>query len=811
MRSARFHLEATQAYAGVALHRLLFSIPSWLLYIAALVTCVHFSLKYANFPLLGVTVIIAAFVLFALYCFIVTHLWHDRNVQTVSDNLAHLLSADMVRMLAQEEEVTAGSLLHAAVATRRGAAFLQLLGVEGSAFLQDFEYDAHKEEGIVVFLERADKLREEEGELRIDGNIVLFLFLAEGGEEATAFLNEQDLSLQDVKHVLQWEQFHEVWDRAVHSWRPERLIQHVGTIGHGWVQGYTEQLDAYCTDLGKGLSEHLTSKIVIHTQKIEQVLQVLSRSADQNVLLLGRPGVGKQALVSNVAKAIRRHEDAHTLPYTRVLFLHSELLVSSAEHPDAVLLQALNRAMKAGRFILVVDNLSVLVQCRKGDVLAVLAKFLRSPKISLLAVADPQAYHVLRSKDPALGELFETVTVDDATRDETLFVLMEHAFHVWERARLRLSYKTLMAVLNLADRYVGSVGFPGKAVVVLDDAALAAQRRGGRIITEEDVRTAVSVKAHMDVHEISEDERERLLQLEEGIRTRIIGQDEAIEALVSALKRARLDLTERDRPIGTFLFLGPTGVGKTQTAKELACAYFGDREALIRLDMNEFSTADSVKMLVGAPDVSEELAEGELARRVQDRPFSLILLDEIEKAHPAVINVFLQVLDEGQLTDSTGIRTDFRNTIIIATSNAGALFIRDFLRAHGGEKRTDFKKALIDSIIKEKTFTPEFINRFDEVVLYRPLSLESAKRVSLLMLDEIVGDLKEKRGIAVQLEEGVVGAIVERGYSREFGAREMRRTIVDLVENYIADYMLKNDVKRGDTIRIRKGDIQADA
>jgi len=810
MTNARFHLEATQAYAGVALHRLLFSIPSWLVYIAVLVSGIHFSLKYESPELLAVTVITVTFALFALYFFIVSHLWHKNRSHLTSENLADRLSADMVRMLTKEAEVTAGSLLHAALATRRGATFLQLLGVERKSFLQDFEYDVHKEEGIIALLERADKLRGEEGETCIDGNIIVFLFLAEGGEEATAFLNEQDLALKDVKHVLSWEQFHETWDLAVHSWHPERLVERIGTIGHGWVQGYTDELDAYCTDLTKGLSEQSSSEIVIHKQEIEQVLQVLSRSADQNVLLLGRSGVGKRTLVQNVAKAIRTHEDKQTLPYTRVLLLHSELLVSSAAQPDTVLLQALNRASRAGRFMLVVDNLSVLVQCRKGDVLAVLAKFLKSPKLSLLAVANPQDYHVLRSKDPALGELFETVTVDDAARDETLLVLMEHAFHIWDRTRLRLSYKTLMAVLDLSDRYVGSEGFPGKAIVVLNDAALAAKRRGGVIITEEDVRTAVSVKAHMDVSEISEDERGRLLKLEEKIKTRIIGQDDALAALANALKRARLELTNRARPIGTFLFLGPTGVGKTQTAKELAAAYFGDEEALIRLDMNEFSNADSVKLLVGAPDVSDELAEGQLARRVQDKPFSLILLDEIEKAHPAVINVFLQVLDEGHLTDSTGIKTDFRNTIIIATSNAGALFIRDFLRAHEGEKETDFKQSLIDSIIKEKTFTPEFINRFDEVVLYRPLSVEDAKRVSLLMLDEIVGDLKDKKGIAVELEEGVVEMIVEQGYSREFGAREMRRTIVDLVENYLADYMLKNDVKRGDTIRIRKVDLGTD-
>lgn len=808
MMSTRFHLEATQAYAGVILSRIFFSIPSWLFYGAALVSLLHFSLRDGNSMLVGVVVAGTVFSLFVLNRFIATHLWNDGRSRGRSDNCADWLSSDLVRATALEEEVSSGGMLHAAVSTRRGAAFLQLLGVDAKSFLKDLEFDAHEEDGVIDLLKRAETLRAECGEQRIDGNIIVYLFLTGGQEEAVSFLNEHDLSLQDLAHVLRWEQYHEAWDRIRSGWRPDRLVARTGVIGHNWVQGYTDELDAYCTDLSATVKDITRSDIVIHHENIEQVLHVLLRSADQNVLILGRPGVGKQTLVRNVARSIRRHEEAHALANARVLMLHSELLISSAEHPDTVLLQALGRATHAGRFLLVVDNLSVLVQSRKGDVLAVLAKFLRSPTISLLAIADPQDYHVLRSKDPALAQLFEVVTIDDATREETLFVLMEHAFTLREQTGIRLSYKTLMAVMDLADRYVGDEGFPGKAIAVLDDAALSARRRGDSLLSDEDVRDAVSLKAHMDVSRISQGERERLLHLEEELKGRIIGQDKALRALASALKRARLELTDRNRPIGTFLFLGPTGVGKTQTAKELAHAYFGAPDALIRLDMNEFSAADSVKMLIGAPDVSDALAEGELARRVQDRPFSLVLLDEIEKAHPAVINVFLQMLDEGQLTDATGIKTDFRNTIIIATSNAGALFIRDFLSKHTGEVDDQFKKSLIESILKEKIFTPEFMNRFDEVVLYHPLLLEDAKRVSLLMLEEIVGDLREKKGITVEFEEGVIEAIVERGYSREFGAREMRRTIAELVENYLADYMLKNDVKRGDTIRINRGDLK---
>ena len=260
-------------------------------------------------------------------------------------------------------------------------------------------------------------------------------------------------------------------------------------------------------------------------------------------------------------------------------------------------------------------------------------------------------------------------------------------------------------------------------------------------------------------------------------------------------------------PLGTFLFLGPTGVGKTHTAKILAQEYFGSTDSLIRIDMNEYGTEDSVYGIIGDPNPTKE-SRSFLSKQVQDHPFSLILLDEIEKAHPKVLNVFLQILDEGHLADNRGVKTDFRNTIIIATSNAGALFIRDFVKEHRNESNADFKESLVDTILEQKIFSPEFINRFDEVILYYPMSIREAIKVALLMLQNIVSEVADTKGYNIQLEEDVVAEIVQHGYSVEFGAREMRRTIVDVIENFLADYLLQNDVKRGDSIKISLDDIQ---
>jgi len=282
-----------------------------------------------------------------------------------------------------------------------------------------------------------------------------------------------------------------------------------------------------------------------------------------------------------------------------------------------------------------------------------------------------------------------------------------------------------------------------------------------------------------------------------------VGQKSAITSMCNALKRASADITSRKKPVGTFLFLGPTGVGKTQTAKVLAEKYFDSAENMIRMDMNEYGNEDSVNMVIGSSDPRYP-SEGFLTRAVQDKPFSLVLLDEIEKADKKVLNLFLQILDEGHLIDGQGVKTDFRNTIIIATSNAGAQFIIDFLQQNPNPDQIAFKKTLLNELIKSGNYSPEFLNRFDDVILYQPLSKEETVQVASLMIGSIIKELEESKGIAVQITEDAVAAIAEKGYSPEFGAREMRRAITDTLETYVADYMLNNDVKRGDVISITR-------
>ncbi len=712
------------------------------------------------------------------------------------------LSHALIAKLASKKRASAGDLLEAAISTHRGAFLLEELGISPTEMISKCRLDIDQHVELELFLEYAKQLLPKFQETRIDSTIVLYLFFSFVAC-CTELLNKADISEEDLVGLLHWEHFHNHFRVKDNPWSPESIARN-SSLGRSWIMGYTDALDMLTTEIHASPDVSGERSVIIHKDAVDAVIRSLLRAKERNVLILGKTGTGKRTLVRNVVAELRGHERTKHLPFTRVLQLQTEKLLSGVGSPDAFLLNALSRAQHSGRFILVIRDLSLFLRSADANLMAVLKKFLESSTISVVGIADTQDYHSLIKTDPMLDSLFQKVSVEDATDEETMETMMAHYFAL-ESHHVRITYKALKSILDLTKRFLSMRGgLPGTALDVMDEAVHRAQESGDAFVREDHVRQVISVKSRVNVLQVSEGEKERLLFLEEAMKSRIIEQDNAVHAVVSSLKRARMDLRERHKPVGTFLFLGPTGVGKTETAKVLAEEYFGASDAMIRLDMNEYSHADSVFGVIG----DSNSAEGFLAQRVQDKPFSLILLDEIEKAHPTVLNLFLQILDEGFLTDSRGIRTDFRNTIIIATSNAGALFIRDFVKTHTDYDKQSFKAALLDSILQQKLFTPEFVNRFDEVVLFYPLSQTAAGRVAGLMIDSIIQDLQKRRGISVRLESGVLEALLERGYSMEFGAREMRRTITDMIEDYLADYLLRHDVKRGDEITIKPSDLK---
>jgi ATP-dependent Clp protease ATP-binding subunit ClpA len=342
---------------------------------------------------------------------------------------------------------------------------------------------------------------------------------------------------------------------------------------------------------------------------------------------------------------------------------------------------------------------------------------------------------------------------------------------------------------------VANTPFPKKAIDLLDEVMVYASRYAkSEIVLPEHVARIVSEKTRIPVGEMEKTERETLLKLEDLIHQRIINQEEAVKEVSEAMRRARAEITIRKGPIGAFLFLGPTGVGKTETSKALTEIYFGSEERMIRLDMSEFQKEEDISRLIGDGE-----HEGMFTSKVKENPFSLILLDEIEKAHPDILNLFLQVLDEGFLTDGFGRRIDFKNSIIIATSNAGYKIILE-----GIEQKfawVEVKKRILDYVFEQAIFRPEFINRFDGVVIFSPLSKENLFEIAGLMLGKLKDNLALKH-IEMEVTPDLKERVVELGYNPIFGAREMRRVVQDKIENVLARALLAGEIGRGDRIKI---------
>jgi len=391
--------------------------------------------------------------------------------------------------------------------------------------------------------------------------------------------------------------------------------------------------------------------------------------------------------------------------------------------------------------------------------------------------------------------LFGVVKVSEINEQETIFILENLTLGYENKYKKFVSYQAIRDIVRYSGRYIQDVPFPKKAIDLLEEVVVYTVRYAkSKVVLPEYVSKLVSKKTDIPVGQLEKKEKEILLNLENLIHQRIINQEEAVTEVSTALRRARAEVTARSGPMGTFLFLGPTGVGKTETAKALAEVYFGSENKMIRLDMSEFQNVTDIPRLIGSPE-----EEGFLTTQVRESPFSLILLDEIEKAHPNILNLFLQVLDEGYLTDGLGRKVDFKNSIIIATSNAGYQIILKALKLR--TEWTGVKKEILDYLFEQGTFRPEFINRFDAMVVYKPLSKENLLDISELLLQKIKKSLKEKE-IDFIITPGLKEKIAELGYDPAFGARQMKRVIQDKVENVLASALLSGELKKGAQIEV---------
>jgi ATP-dependent Clp protease ATP-binding subunit ClpC len=621
----------------------------------------------------------------------------------------------------------------------------------------------------------------------------------------------------------------------------------------------TPTLDEYSRDLTQMAREGKLDPVIGRAEEVETTIEVLSRRTKNNPVLIGDPGVGKTAIVEGLAQRIVNDEVPETLANNRVLQLDLAGLVAGTQYRgqfEERLKKVIDEARDSEALVLFIDELHTVVGAGAAegsmDASNMLKPALARGELHVVGATTVDEYRKNIEKDAALERRFQPVLVGEPSVDDTIDILRGLRDRYEAHHRVKITEEAIIAAAELSDRYISDRFLPDKAIDLMDqsaarvrlrsrtkpedtraleeevrrltrekDQAVAAEdferapeirdhlearrseleeaRQGRRPVAEvtaEDMAEVVSRATGIPVSQLTQEERERLVRLEEQLHERVVGQDEAVEAISEAIRRARAGLGDPDRPIGSFLFLGPTGVGKTELARTLAEALFGEEAAMVRIDMSEFQERHTVSRLVGAPPgyVGYEEA-GQLTEAVRRRPYSVLLLDEIEKAHPDVFNILLQILDDGRLTDSQGRTVDFKNAVIIMTSNMGAERIQESARRD--ESFDELQRDMMQ--IVRSQLRPEFVNRIDEIIIFRALTREQIAEIAQILLDRTRRRL-HAQDIDVEFTEEAVEFIAEEGFDPEFGARPLRRAIQRRVDNELSRMVLGGSLNPGDKV-----------
>jgi len=622
----------------------------------------------------------------------------------------------------------------------------------------------------------------------------------------------------------------------------------------------TPTVDEFSRDLTEMAREGKLDPVIGREDEIETTIEILSRRTKNNPVLIGDPGVGKTAIVEGIAQRVVNDGVPETLSGKRVLALDLSGIVAGTQYRgqfEERLKKVIDEIRESSDDqIVFIDELHTVVGAGAAegsmDASNMLKPALARGELHCIGATTINEYRKNIEKDAALERRFQPVLVGEPSVDDAIEILRGLKDRYEAHHRVKIGEEAIVAAAELSDRYITDRFLPDKAIDLVDqaaarvrlrsktkpqdtkaleddvrrlkrekDQAIAAENferaqdlkgriqelqdrlgafKGGRQpvagVTAEDIAEVVSRATGIPVSQLTQEERERLLKLEQQLHERVVGQEEAVDAVAEAIRRARAGLSDPNRPIGSFLFLGPTGVGKTELARTLAEALFGEEAAMVRIDMSEFQERHTVSRLVGAPPgyVGYEEA-GQLTENVRRRPYSVLLLDEIEKAHPDVFNILLQILDDGRLTDSQGRTVDFKQTVIIMTSNLGA----ERIQAHARRNESfDELKEDMEQILK-RSLRPEFINRIDEVIVFRALSREQTADIAGLLLERTERRLKAQ-DVEVEFADEAVALLAEEGFDPEFGARPLRRTIQRRVDNQLSRMILDGSLEPGNKV-----------
>ena len=641
----------------------------------------------------------------------------------------------------------------------------------------------------------------------------LLVATTEVGSEAQAVLDDVGVEAAVVRHAAEWANVERELRERWRGYRRQARFKPKGVMDRAMTAQATPMLDRFSTDLTAMARAGALPMTVDREPELNAMFQLLE-GGRYHVVLVGEPGVGKTSILHALAERMVTEDVPAQLQDKRLVSLSIPRLVAGASGVGGVeerLTNILYDVAKSGNIVLVLENVEGLVGVSSSgganlDLSEIFASALGQGAFLAIGTTTPTAYRTSIEQSSGLFRAFRRVDVREVDADGALVIAMAKAPFVEFKHKVFFSYRALEKAVALSSRYIHERSQPEKSLTLLEEAAASVHRRRKEhaLVTADDVAKVISEKTQVAVTEVSASESEKLLHMEERLHERIVGQEEAVHAVASALRRARAELRDMKRPVANLLFLGPTGVGKTELAKALAEVYFGREQAMVRLDMSEYQELSSLSRLLGAaPGYAGNAGGGYLTEAVRQNPFALVLLDEIEKAHPDILNVFLQVMDDGRLTDSQGRTIDFTNTIIIATSNAGTDIVQAQLK--DGAKIEAIKQELMSGALA-KYFRPEFLNRFDNIVVFQPLTQGEIEQITAMLLAKVAAQL-QPRGILLRASPEAVRELAQIGFDPLFGARPLRRTIQERVDDALAKFLLSGKLGRRDVAVLEPGGV----
>lgn len=705
------------------------------------------------------------------------------------ENAYDVISRDLLALL--PKELTPLEIVNAVTKTRSGIFMVNRYGL-----LPDYLniIASNTTATIDQIFDKAFEIREITKSEHVSG-AVLMLALVETYQGAEKFISALKLDVDDLRDGINWFNYISGMIKGM------KKTRHDGGLGRDLSFGYTPILQRFAENISRTISNaHIAVNQASSDEVIDEMIKTFSHGGRQNVALIGAEGSGRKTIVYAFANKLLDADSKipNHLKFRQIFKLDAASLISVASERGSLenlMSQIMGEAYGAKNIILWLDNAQLFFEEGVGsvDISKVILPAVRAGRLRIIFTLEQQRYLEIEARNSQLANALNKVMVSPSTPEETMDIMQDRVPLLELEHDVVYTIWALKEAYRLSEKYIHDMVMPGRALHLLESAAGFAENG---IVTAESVQTAIE-KTYGVKMRASQDEKARqdLLDMEQLIHQRMIGQENAVKAVSNALRRSAAGVRNEKRPIGTFLFLGPTGVGKTELAKAISEVYFHGEGAIVRLDLNEFVDEGSVQRLI-ADGATDEMS---LTSQVMKNPFSVVLLDEIEKAHPKVLTALLQLLDEGVLRDIKNREVSFRDTIIVATSNAGANHIRESIDS--GHDLAELKAELIDALIDSGEFKPEFINRFDEVCVFSPLGKTELAQIFDLILADVNRTLEPQK-ITVTVDADARDLLADRGYDPKLGARPMRRIVQSSIENIVAKEVLAGNLESGGEINI---------